>query len=187
MRWTIIAAALVLVSSASAAQTSGTAVALVTAEQQNMLVAVELSSGRVLRQVSLPADPQNLAVGDRAVVAVSTRAGAVTLLDERSLRILKVFRGFADPHIVAVGRGGRLAYVTDDARGELVVIGLGARRIVDRAFVGAGAHHMALAPAEVGSGSRSGSTPPRSRSSISRVRADLAYCDASRPDSSPTT
>jgi YVTN family beta-propeller protein len=149
MKWTILAAALVLVSSASAAQTSGTAVALVTAEQQNMLVAVELSSGKVLRRVSLPADPQNLAVGDRAVVAVSTRAGAVTLLDER-LRILKVFRGFADPHIVAVSRSRRLAYVTDDGRGELVVIGLRARRIIDRVFVGAGAHHMAVSP----SGSR---------------------------------
>jgi YVTN family beta-propeller protein len=150
MRWTILVAALVLLSSASAAQTSGTAVALVTAERQNMLVAVELSSGKVLRRVSLPADPQNVAVGDRTVVVVSTGAGAVTLLAERSLRILKVFRGFADPHIVAASRSRRLAYVTDDGRGELVVIGLGARRIVDRVFVGAGAHHMAVSP----SGSR---------------------------------
>jgi YVTN family beta-propeller protein len=146
MKRLLLAAALVLVSSGSAAQTGGTAVALVTAERQNMLVAVELSSGKLLRRVSLPADPQNVAVGDGVVIVVSTRAGAVTLLDEPSLKTLRVFRGFADPHIVTVSRGGHLAYVTDDGRGELVVIGLRARRIVDRISVGAGAHHMAVSP-----------------------------------------
>jgi YVTN family beta-propeller protein len=146
MRRLLLAAALALVSSASGAQTGGTAVALVTAERQNMLVAVELSSGKLLRRVSVPADPQNVAVGDGVVIVVSTDAGAVTLLDERSLKTLTVFRGFADPHIVTVSSGGRLAYVTDDGRGELVVIGVRARRIADRVSVGAGAHHMAVSP-----------------------------------------
>jgi YVTN family beta-propeller protein len=146
MRWTILAAALVLVTSASAAQTSGTPVALVTAEQQNMLVAVELRSGKVLRRVSLPADPQNVAVGEKTVVVVSARAGAVTVLDQSSLRVRKVFRGLRDPHIAATSRSGQLAYVTADGSGELVLIDLVRMRIVHRIFVGAGAHHMALSP-----------------------------------------
>jgi DNA-binding beta-propeller fold protein YncE len=146
MRGTILALSLVLASSAAAAQKGGTPVALVTAEQQNMLVAVELPTGKALGKVLLPSDPQNLAVGRGTIIAVSTRAGAVTLLDERPLRLLKVFRGFTDPHIVIVSPGGGLAYVTDDARGELVVIGLASRRIVHRASVGAGAHHMAASP-----------------------------------------
>jgi YVTN family beta-propeller protein len=146
MRWAILTTSLVLVSSAAGGTTSGTRIALVTAEQENQLVAVDLSTRKVLQRVSVPADPQNLAVGDGTIVVVSTRAGAVTLLNAPNLRVVKVFRGFADPHIVIVSRGGDLAYVTDDGRGQLVVISLAGRRIVSRVLVGAGAHHMALSP-----------------------------------------
>jgi YVTN family beta-propeller protein len=69
----------------------------------------------------------------------------VTLIDQLG-RIRKVFRGLDDPHIVAASRGGKLAYVTADGSGEVIVIDLVSRRIVGRAFVGAGAHHMALSP-----------------------------------------
>jgi len=142
-------AALVLASSASAGQTGGTAVAIVTAEHQNEVIAVELSSGNVLRKTSLPADPQNVAAltgRARTVVVVSTRAGAVTLLDERTLKVVKVLRGFDEPHIVAISPFGKWAYVTDDPRGELDVIALGTRRVVKRLFVGVGAHHLAIGP-----------------------------------------
>jgi DNA-binding beta-propeller fold protein YncE len=145
MKRILIVAALVLATSASAGSTGGTWVALVTAEQQNELVAVELSSGKVVRRVSLPADPQNVAVTWRATVVVSTSAGAVTVLDQLG-RVRKVFRGLDDPHIVAASRGGNVAYVTADGSGELIVIDLVSRRIVGRAFVGKGAHHMALKP-----------------------------------------
>lgn len=121
-------------------------VALVTAEQQNELIAVELPSGKVRRRASVPAGPENLAVGPYKTVVASPRAGAVTLLDTRSVKVLKVIRGFAAPHIVVVDPLRTMAYVTDDPRGELSVIGLGARRIVARLSVGAGAHHMALSP-----------------------------------------
>jgi DNA-binding beta-propeller fold protein YncE len=141
----IVVAALVLVSSASAGPTGGTWVALVTAEQENELVAVELSTGRVVRRLSLPADPQNVASSWRMTAVVSTRAGAVTLVDQQG-RIRKVFRGLDDPHIVAVDRGKDIAYVTADGSGELIVINLMARRIIGRVFVGIGAHHMALRP-----------------------------------------
>ncbi len=77
---------------------------------------------------------------------VSPASGAVTLLDRQTLRTLKVFRDFGAPHIVAVGRHAGLAYVTDDERGELNVIGLSSRHIVRRVAVGAGAHHMAISP-----------------------------------------
>ena len=146
MRWTIIAVALVLASSASAGRTGGTPVAIVTAEQQNAVFAVELPSGKVLRQASVAADPQNVAIGRDAIVVVSPATGTVTLLDPRTLRTLKVLHDFGAPHIVAVSRAGHLAYVTDDARGELDVIALGSRRIVRRVAVGPGAHHMGISP-----------------------------------------
>jgi DNA-binding beta-propeller fold protein YncE len=149
MKRILVIATLVLATSASARETGGTPVALLTAEQQNQLVAVELPTGKVLRRVSLPAEPQNVAalVGRaRTVVVVSARARAVSLLDERKLNVRKVIRGFAAPHIVAISPFGKWAYVTDDARGELVVIALGTARIVDRVFVGGGAHHMTIGP-----------------------------------------
>jgi DNA-binding beta-propeller fold protein YncE len=145
MKRMILAAALVLVSSASAGPTSGHLVAIVTAEQQNAVFAVELRSGNVVGQASVAADPQNIAIGQAKIVVVSPRAAAVTLLDHR-LKVVKVFRDFGDPHIVVVDPLKTLAYVTDDARGDLRVIALGAERIVARVFVGAGAHHMALSP-----------------------------------------
>jgi len=146
MKRALALAALVLATSASAAPTGGNAVALITAERQNQLIAVELSSGRVLARVSLPADPQGVAVAQKKVVVASPASGAVTLLGQGSLRTLRVWRDFGAPHIVVADLLRTLAYVTDDSRGELSVIGLGARRIVGRVFVGAGVHHMALGP-----------------------------------------
>jgi YVTN family beta-propeller protein len=148
MKRILVVAALVLATSASASKAGGNAVALITAEQQNQLISLELSSGKVLRRVSLPADPQGLAVGQTTLMVASPAAGAVTLLSQGPgrLKILRIWRDFGAPHIVLVDPLRTLAYVTDDSRGELSVIGLGARRIVARVFVGAGAHHMTLGP-----------------------------------------
>ena len=120
--------------------------ALVTAEQQNALLAVELPSAKVLRRTRLPADPQNVAIGRDTAVVVSPRSHAVTLLNWKTLRVLKVIRSFAAPHIVAIGPGGHLAYVTDDTRGMLNTIDLRSMRVVDRLVVGIGAHHLAISP-----------------------------------------
>jgi DNA-binding beta-propeller fold protein YncE len=141
------AAAVALASGApgASAPAGGSPVALVTAETLNELIAVELPSGRILKRLSLPADPENVEVGAVAVV-VSARAGAVTLVDFRRLRILKVLRGFGSPHIVAIAPSDPVAYVTDDARGQLAVIGLGRRRVLRKIFVGYGAHHLSFSP-----------------------------------------
>jgi YVTN family beta-propeller protein len=170
MKRLILVAALVLVSSASARPNGGTWVALVTAEQQNELVAVELSTGKVVRRVALPADPQNVAASWRMTAVVSTRAGAVTLIDQRA-RVRKVFRRLDDPHIVVVNRGKDLAYVTADGSGELIVIDMIARRIIGRTFVGKGAHHMALRP----------SGGHRLWIALGERASRIAIVDASRP------
>jgi DNA-binding beta-propeller fold protein YncE len=125
----VLVTVLVLATSASAANTGGTPVALVTAERQDKLIAIELSTGKVVRRVSMPDDPQNVDSSWRMTAVVSTRAGAVTLVDLNG-RIRKVFRGLDDPHIVVVNRGKDLAYVTADGSGELIVIDLMARRII---------------------------------------------------------
>ena len=147
MKRMLLLLVLLAVPAAHGARQGGQPVALVTAETQNQLIVVALPSGRILRRLPMPADPQNIEAGPRTAVVVSTRGGAVTLVDVFiTLRIRKVLRGFASPHIAALSPDGPFAYVTDDARGQLVTIGLARGRILDGLFVGLGAHHMAVSP-----------------------------------------
>lgn len=137
----------VLAANASAQRSGGTPVALVTSESQNELLAVSLPDGHVLRRIHLPADPENVSADVQGpAVVVSARSHSVTLLSWRSLRVLGIFRGFANPHLAAIAPGGDWAYVTDDGTGELSVISLRGRFIADRVFVGMGAHHLAFSP-----------------------------------------
>lgn len=84
--------------------------ALVTDEAQNRLLVVDLPSGRIARSVPLPADPQDIAAtGDGGVaIVVSSSAGKVTVLDRRTLRTIKTFGGFNEPHIAAISPDGEL-------------------------------------------------------------------------------
>jgi DNA-binding beta-propeller fold protein YncE len=131
----------------TAAVLGGTPIALVTAETENQLLAVNLDSGKVVRRLHLPAQPENVDVRPTGTfVAVSTRAGAVTLIDSQTLKILKVLRGFKAPHIPAISPDGKWAYVSDDALGMVSVIQLARARIVRQLAVGVGAHHLAVSP-----------------------------------------
>ena len=137
-------AGVVLLAPASEARAGGgPVIALVTSETTNQLVAVDLPSGRIVKRLRMPADPQNVAVCGGTAAVVSVRAGAVTLVDTATLRVRRVLRGFASPHIPACSLDGRYIYVTDDARGQLTVI---RSRVVRKLFVGFGAHHIAVSP-----------------------------------------
>jgi DNA-binding beta-propeller fold protein YncE len=140
--------AVLAVPASNAAPLGGEPVALVTAESQNQLIAVDLPSGRVLKRLRMPADPENVEPGARIAVVVSPRAGAVTLVDVQRLRVRKVLRGFGAPHIALhlPFPDWQFVYVTDDSRGQLDVIRLPGGRVVKRIFVGLGAHHMTLSP-----------------------------------------
>lgn len=125
----------------------GTPIALVTAETENELLAVDLSRGKIVRRLRLPAQPENVDVRPVGTfVVVSTRAGAVTLIDSQTLKVVNVLRGFEAPHIPAISPDGRWAYVSDDAAGTVSVIELARARIVARLAVGLGAHHLAISP-----------------------------------------
>ena len=148
MKRALLLLAVLAVPASSAAPLGGEAVALVTAETQNQLLAVDLSTGRVIRRMRMPADPQNVETtrtGDAGAV-VSTGAGAVTLLALPRLRVRRTLRGFHSPHIAAFSPDGRFLYVTDDATGELVVVGVRRARVLSRLYVGPGAHHIAVSP-----------------------------------------
>ena len=130
---------------ARARMMGGTPVALVTAESENEVLAVSLPGGKVLKRVHL-SDPESIAADPSGQAAVVSPEGTVTLLDWRSLKVLAVIHGFRSPQIAAITPDGQWVYVSDAATGELSVIELQTRRVVDRVYVGAGAHHLAISP-----------------------------------------
>jgi YVTN family beta-propeller protein len=121
---------------AGGAPTGGTPVAFVALPHQSQLVAVAVGSGEVLRRVRVPRGPQEVTdlQGLSRVLVTSPSAGALTLVDAFSQRVVKVWRGLGTPTDVAVS--GNRAFVTDRARGRLVVIDLITRRVVARIPVG---------------------------------------------------
>jgi DNA-binding beta-propeller fold protein YncE len=138
----VAAATLLMPSGASA---GGAPVALVTAETENEVLAVSLPGGRILRRVRVH-DPQTIVAGVTGPAVVVSPSGAVTLLAWRSLRPVAVLRGFRSPQMTAITPDGKWAYVTDAATGYLSVIELQTGMVVNRLYVGAGAHHLAVSP-----------------------------------------
>ena len=146
-RFLVLSVALLLVP-AAAARAADRPVAIVVAETANKVFAVSLGphGGHVLKTASI-ADPLMVAAPLRGpAVVLSPATGTVTLLAWHTLRPVKVFRGFRDPEVARIAPGDRYVYVNDNRTGDLTVIDLVRRRIVDRLYVGVGAHHMAFSP-----------------------------------------
>ena len=140
------AAALALAPEALARRWGGTPTALVTADTEAHVAAVELATGRILKRIPTLPGPRSIesVFATRSVVAHTTE-GAVTLFDGPEKR--RVLRGFAEPRYTAMSTDGHLAYVTDSKQGEVAVIDLYAGRVVHRSEVGDLARHLSRDPA----------------------------------------
>jgi DNA-binding beta-propeller fold protein YncE len=124
----------------------GAPVAVVTAETEHAVLEVSAATGRVLRRVPVTGDPTTLAAASTGpVVVCSPAAGTVTLLAWPGLRPVAVLHRFHTPEIAAITPDGEWALVSD-AAGTVSTIELSTHRIVDRVWVGRGAHHMAVNP-----------------------------------------
>jgi DNA-binding beta-propeller fold protein YncE len=136
------AAAPFALGSRPAAARGPAALALVTADLEARVVAVDAGAGRVVGDVATAAGPRSIeTVGGRAVVA-HTAAGLVSLLDR--LRVRAVVRGFDAPRYTAADPGGRFAYVTDSGREEVVVLDVLRAEVVSRLALGGPARHVSL-------------------------------------------
>ena len=106
--------------------------ALVTADLESRLVAVDLPGGSVRGYVPTVPFPRSIEpVGSTAVVAHSD-IGAVTIVNGPTLSVTRVLRDFAEPRYTAGHPDGRHAYVTDAGRGEVVALDLVSARILAR-------------------------------------------------------
>ena len=141
----VLATALLAVGAgaAPARESGGTPVAFVAVEKESRLVAVDLTAKEVVGRIEVPKGPRNVAAADpRHLLVTSPRAGAVTLVDSFTRRVVRVFRGFGRPLDVAVE--GRYGYVTDSRRDELVVIDLERRRVTSRIRVAGRPQNVAV-------------------------------------------
>jgi hypothetical protein len=125
---------------------AGKEVALVTADEEARLVAVDLASGRIHRYVNTLRKPRSIeTVGDMAVVAHS-EVGAITIVQGGALRVAHVLHGFGEPRYTAGHPDGRHAYVSDAERGEVVALDVVGGRVLARAQVGNRARHITIDP-----------------------------------------
>ena len=141
----VAAAPLVLGAAPALARSNGgTPLALVTADLEASIVAVDVNAGRVLRRIATPADPRSIeSIGVVAALVAHTAGGEMTIVDS-DLRVHPVTGAFGAPRYSAVSPDRRYAYVTDSARGELAVVELRGRRVVGRVPVGGPCRHLSL-------------------------------------------
>jgi DNA-binding beta-propeller fold protein YncE len=132
-------------SSARAGLLGGTPLALVTADLESHVVAVEPASGWVVGRVRTERGPRSIEnVDARTALIAHTSTGVVSLLDGASLRVRALLRGFAEPRYTAADPLGRFAYVTDSGRGDVAVVDVLRDEVVERVRLGGPARHVSL-------------------------------------------
>ncbi|HTZ06159.1 MAG TPA: hypothetical protein VMB53_10420 [Gaiellaceae bacterium] len=120
--------------------------ALVTADLEARVVAVELATGRIHSTIPTHPDPRSIErVGAVAVVA-HTDAAAVSLVDGSSLAVRRVIDAFEEPRYTAGSADGRYAYVTDSGRIELVTLDVLRGEAVGRLRLSLWPRHLSIAP-----------------------------------------
>ena len=146
----LVAAAAPLVAGAAperllAAVAGGGVVALVTADLESHLVAVDTSSGRIVKRIPVAPGPRSIERHDSGRVLVAhTAFGRVSVLDAASLTVVGQVSGLGEPRYAAMHPTERLAYVSDSKRNAVAVIDLAGLRIVGRALVPGPARHLSL-------------------------------------------
>ena len=121
--------------------------ALVTADTESHVAAVDLRTFEIVRRIKTHPGPRSIeSVGGRVAVVAHTASGAVTLLDGRTLTVRHVLHGFVQPRYTAAGLDGRHAFVSDSARGEVATVDLRLGRVVARVPVGGPARHITPSP-----------------------------------------
>lgn len=122
-------------------------VAVVTADAEARVLAVDPASGVVLHAADVLPGPRSVeSVGGRYAVVAHTAYGALTILDGRALVKRHVIRGFEEPRYTAAHPDGRHAFVTDSGRSEVFAVDVVRGRVLGRVGVGGWARHVSLDP-----------------------------------------
>jgi DNA-binding beta-propeller fold protein YncE len=131
---------------ALAKRSGGTPLALVTADLESAIVAVNLSTGVIHRRLATPADPRSIeSIGVLGALVAHTAQGQMTVIDS-DLRVRPIAGEFSAPRYTAVSPDRRFAYVTDSERRQIVVVEVAGRRVVGRVPVGGPCRHLGIDP-----------------------------------------
>jgi DNA-binding beta-propeller fold protein YncE len=123
----------------------GGTVALVTADLESHVVALDVTTGRVVRRIRTLTAPRSIESSPYGQVVVAhTPIGALSILDAATLSVRAVIRGLREPRYTAMHPGEALAYVTDSGRDEVVTVDLEGARIVHRTRVPGPARHVSV-------------------------------------------
>jgi hypothetical protein len=125
----------------------GMPTALVTADTESHVAAVDVATARIVRRIETLAGPRSIeSVSERVAVVAHTAHGAVSLIDGPALAVRHVLGGFDEPRYTAAHPDGRHAYVTDSGRGDVVALDVVAGKVAGRARLGGPARHVSLDP-----------------------------------------
>jgi DNA-binding beta-propeller fold protein YncE len=121
--------------------------ALVTADLESHVVALDLATAEVVSRLRTAPGPRSIESfrGTTAIVA-HTEIGAVSLLAARPLGLRAELDGFEEPRYTAAHPTRPFAYVTDSAREEIVVLDPGRARVLWRTRVPGPARHISVSP-----------------------------------------
>jgi sugar lactone lactonase YvrE len=149
-----VAVALALLAGSAAGSAGGGSIwAFVSVSGGSRLAIVAVDGGGVVGRVALPPGSREVVatIDGRRVLAISAASGTVNQLDGVTRTVTRTFRGFVRPIAAALAPrptfglvGSRYAYVTDEARGRLVVLDLARGQTVLRLPVGPRPARLAL-------------------------------------------
>ena len=106
-----------------------------------------METARVVRRIRTGPGPRSIeSVHDRIAVVAHTEHGALTLLDAATSRIRAELVSFEAPRYTAVHPRRPIAYVTDSAREEVVVVDAERAKVLWRARVPGPARHVSIGP-----------------------------------------
>ena len=129
---------------ALAGASGGTPLALVTADLESSIVAVNVDSGKVYRRLRTPPDPRSIeSIGAVGALVAHTVSGQLSLVDS-DLNVRPIVGALGAPRYTAVSPDRRLAYVTDSGREEIVVVEISGRRVVGRVSVAGPCRHLGI-------------------------------------------
>ena len=135
----------------------GTPTVLVTADLESHVVALDASTGRIIRRIRTLPGPRSIEAAFLTWgVVANTASGRLTIVHAPTLRVRRVIEGLRAPRYTAVHptrwpsdtdpSAAVLAYVTDSARNEVVTVDIDRGRILWRTAVPGPARHIGVTP-----------------------------------------
>jgi hypothetical protein len=125
----------------------GTWLALVTADAEAHVVALEPATGHIVARIPTLAGPRSVeSLRSTWAVVAHTAHGRLSLIHAPTLRVRRVVASLREPRYTAMRPADDLAFVTDSASQRIVAVEVPSGRIVSSVAVPGPARHVSLSP-----------------------------------------